>query len=132
MEGQVIEKLWVGTHSFQVKSRLGVFDAESERGDQGLFGSVDSEILTITILDPCEQAIVNSDGSIAFEDLIAPNGVETFKSEVYNRPVNSVELANGEFADCGNYFFTILTSNSELFIEDWLEVTTTEESQFSF
>ena len=54
LEGQVMEKLWVGTHSFQVQSRLGVFNAESERGDQGLFGSVDSEIMTITILDPCE------------------------------------------------------------------------------
>ena len=54
MEGQVIEKLWVGTHSFQVQSRLGVFSAESERGEQGLFGSVDSEIITITVVDPCE------------------------------------------------------------------------------
>ena len=127
MEGQVIEKIWVGTHSFQVQSRLGVFNAESERGDQGLFGSVDSEILTITILDPCEQAIVNSDGSIVLADLIAPNGVESFESKVYSRPVNSVELAHSDFANCGKYFFTILTEDSNIFIEDWIEVISTEE-----
>ena len=54
MEGQVTDKLWIGTHSFQIQSRLGVFNAESERGEQGLFGSVDSEIITITVADPCE------------------------------------------------------------------------------
>ena len=132
MEGQISEKLWIGNHSFQIQSRNGVFSAESERGDHGLFGSVDSEILTITVVDPCELAIVNSDGSMVLEDLIAPNGVEIFESKVYNRPVNSVELAHVKFANCGKYFFTLLTSDSELFIEDWLEVTTTEESQFSF
>ena len=75
---------------------------------------------------------MNSDNSIVLEDLAAPLGQETIESKAYSRPVNSVELANGEFANCGNYFFTLLTSDSELFIEDWLEVTTTEESQFSF
>ena len=70
MEGKVTEHRWIGTHSFQIQSRNGVYNEESKRGEQGLFGSVDSEILTITVLDPCEQAIVNSDNSMVLEDLI--------------------------------------------------------------
>ena len=33
MEGQVTDQLWIGTHSFQIQSRLGVFKADSVRGD---------------------------------------------------------------------------------------------------
>ena len=80
VSGQVTDRLWIGTHSFQVQSRNGVFDSESVRGEQGLFGSVTSETITVTVVDPCEQAIVNSDESMVFEDLIAPDGVETYQS----------------------------------------------------
>ena len=64
-------------------------------------------------------------------DLIAPNGVDSFESEEYSRPVNSVELAHSEFANCGKYIFTLLTEDSDIFIEDWLEVISTEEGLFS-
>ena len=61
LQGQVTDKLWIGTHSFQIQSRNGVFDEGSERGENGLFESVDSEILTITVEDPCTEAVINSD-----------------------------------------------------------------------
>ena len=70
---------------------------------------------------------MNSDNSIVLEDLTAPLGQETIESKAYSRPVNSVELAHSEFANCGKYFFTLLTEDSDMFIEDWLEVISTEK-----
>ena len=33
IEGEITDPLWIGTHSFQIQSRNGVFAAESVRGE---------------------------------------------------------------------------------------------------
>ena len=83
--------------------------------------------MTIIVIDPCEDAIVNSENSLILEDLIAPDGVESYESKIYTRPPNSVELAYGDQSNCGKYFFTILTSDEQLFIEDWINIESTPE-----
>ena len=63
----------------------------SDRGENGLFGKIDSEIITIRVVNPCADATVNSDNSLVLEDFVAPNGVSFFESQVYSEPSNSVE-----------------------------------------
>ena len=86
---------WVGTHELQIQSRNGVLTPDSERGENGLFGKINSEIITIQVVNPCSKAIVNSDNELVLADLVAPDGVNSFESELYNKPSNSVELGSG-------------------------------------
>ena len=51
--------------------------------------------------DPCFDAVVNSDGQLVLESLIAPDDVSVFDSKMYEVPTNSAEIESSGLRDCG-------------------------------
>lgn len=73
MTGAVQDFTWLGTHQIAIKSTNGKLDTSpTARGNSGLFSSVISDVLTITIVNPCLRSIVNADGGLAVENLFVP------------------------------------------------------------
>ena len=58
----ITDESWYGTHTFIIRSTNGKLNTSSTApGKNGLFYSVDSVPISITIKDPCDDSIVNSD-----------------------------------------------------------------------
>ena len=73
MTGKVSDPVWVGVHQLQIQSRNGVFAPGSERGADGLFGASDSEIFTLTVVDPCLSDRISTSSTIS--DVVYQIGV---------------------------------------------------------
>ena len=57
--------MWIGTHQFVLQGINGVYNSSSSaRGNQGFFGSVTSNLVNITITDPCLQTELNPNGAL--------------------------------------------------------------------
>ena len=103
MTGAVQDFTWLGTHQFAIKSTNGKLDTSpTARGNSGLFSSVISDVLTITIVNPCLRSIVNADGGLAVENLFVPIN-ESLLDVTYDGPTDSISVIYGNGYDkCGN------------------------------
>ena len=64
--GTLLSYLWIGTHPLRLKCTNGKPDAlSSARGVNGLFKSVYSNQIDVTIRDACLSSVVNGDGAIS-------------------------------------------------------------------
>ena len=110
----LIDRKWLGTHTLIVRGTNGMEDSSADaRGDSGLFASVDSVPLLITITDPCIDSTVNSLNKFEIDEVFrVPLG--SFKKDLANEgPSDSVSLTYGNGYDiCGplNYDFTDATN----------------------
>ena len=101
-EGSMDYRQWLGTHYFQIKSRLGVpSNAAEPRGDGGLYGTAYSEVVPLTIIDPCKNSTVNADDGFFLENFFVP----TLRSEHtvnYDGPTDFISDVYGNGYDkCG-------------------------------
>ena len=64
---------------------------------------------TVTIIDTCVDAVVNSDAALVLQDFIAPDDVSSFESSTYFAPSNSVRISSGGLSNCGPLSYTLLT-----------------------
>lgn len=110
----LIDRKWLGTHTLIVRGTNGMEDSSADaRGDSGLFASVDSVPLLITITDPCIDSTVNSLNKFEIDEVFrVPLG--SFKKDLANEgPSDSVSLTYGNGYDiCGplSYDFTDATN----------------------
>ena len=129
LKGSFKDKKWIGTHSFQIQSRNGLYSNFRTRGEKGLFGTIDSDIITITVFDSCATSIVNSDGGLTLDNMIAPNGVPELNSRQYRGPTNSADLSLGNgYQFCGLLSYTLLTASKNAFTEDWFKIEDLQQS----
>ena len=127
--GSFTDKKWIGTNSFQIQSRNGFVSNFKTRGDRGLFGAIDSDIITITVVDSCAMSIVNSDGGLTLDNMIAPDGVPELESRQYRGPTNSADLSLGNgYQFCGLLSYTLLTAGKTAFTEDWFKIEGLQQS----
>ena len=65
VDGTTTDLAWVGTHPMRLKCTNGVADSSaSARGNAGLFNTVYSSQIDVTITDPCLYSVVNGDAAI--------------------------------------------------------------------
>ena len=82
---------------------------------------------TLTIINSCSNAIVNSDDGLVLEDMVAPDNVSTFASPIYSAPSNSVRISSDGLSNCGELSYTLMTKDIEEFNEDWLTFSMIDE-----
>ena len=93
---------WVGTHVLRMKCINGEFDANESRGDNGLYGHVYSNEITITALNPCNDPIKSGVKlSLTLQDMIVPVG-ETRLEHDHLGPLDEISATFGTGSDkCG-------------------------------
>ena len=75
MAGVMNDFGWLGIHTIQIKATNGKYDSDPQaRGVNGLFKSVYSTPIKLQIINPCDQSVVNGDGSLMIHDFIVPEG----------------------------------------------------------
>ena len=63
--GTITDVSWLGIHPFRLKCTNGIYSAAAgSRGTNGLFTTVYSTQIDVTILDPCRSSVVNGDNGI--------------------------------------------------------------------
>lgn len=68
------DRSWIGTHSFKVKGLNGEKDKNSELGNEGVFGTTLSKTITVVIIDPCVNTILQGAASLFPATLSVPQG----------------------------------------------------------
>lgn len=114
------DKEWVGVHTFLVRGTNGSFDGSvNARGNNGLYASIDSAPLQVTVTDPCHNSIVNADLGSLFEiasEFVVPLG-SSKQEESLAGPSDSISQTFGNGFDiCGplKYEFFYAASGAPL------------------
>lgn len=95
--------MWIGTHQFVLQGINGVYNSSSfARGNQGFFGSVTSNLVNITITDPCLKTELNPNGALQIPlRLSIPIGEsQIIKQFIGPKDSKSILYGNG-FDICG-------------------------------
>ena len=100
---------WLGTHYYRIKSTLGTYDPDpNSRGNNGLYGTVYSDPVPVTIINPCMNSTVNSDEGMLVEEIFVPIN-KTEWDWTYEGPTNSMSLIYGNGYDkCGPLKYSFL------------------------
>lgn len=99
---------WLGIHYLRVKSTLGIYNPDPDaQGYFGLYHSVYSDPIKLTILDPCRNSTVN-----LIEPLITEIAVPVGKSkqaQVLAGPTDSMSVFYGNGYDrCGPMIYDLI------------------------
>ena len=109
-QGTVTNFDWIGKSTLRIKSTLGRFSDSNIRGNRGLFKSVYSEPITLTINNPCINSVVNADLLLKWNNMSVPQGLEHFQ-QVIKGPTDSISSLYGNGYDkCGPRVYTFLDS----------------------
>jgi len=114
VEGTVSNMGWSpDTHPMQLKCTNGVYDATpTARGVNGLFTSVYSSQIDVTVLDPCLTSVVNGDGAIGHIQLSVTSGL-SYEVITLSGPTDSVSVTFGNGYDiCGDLEYTLSSTNT--------------------
>ena len=92
---------WVGTHRLRVKGTLGSYSALPDaKGVNGLYQTVYSAPIELTVLDPCRNSTLRSIDPLVTE-LAVPEGKGLIK-QLINGPTDSISETYGNGYDkCG-------------------------------
>ena len=92
----------------QIKCINGEEDkSQNARGDRGYYNHVYSNLVEITIRNPCKQSIVNNNANLIIRDLPIPEG-QTSLAYTYEGPSDSVSEQYGNGYDiCGSLTYVI-------------------------
>jgi len=72
-EGVMEEPKWLGTHWFRIRSTLGQPDPSPiARGNGGLYKTIYSDPVPVTIVDPCRNSTVNMDADFFVQNIHVP------------------------------------------------------------
>lgn len=101
--GTIFDRSWIGIHTLKIRSTNGRLTNDPlARGRNGLFNSVLSKPLTISIVDPCLNSIVNSDSSLRLNEMIVQEGSDLLVVG-YKGPKDSASIKYGNGYDkCGS------------------------------
>ena len=76
-EGVMDDFNWLGTHYFRIRSTLGTPDPSPiARGNAGLYKTIVSEMVPVTIINPCRNSTVNMDEEFFIKNLFVPINTE--------------------------------------------------------
>lgn len=68
---RITNKDWLGVHTIVLRGTNGLLDESANaRGNKGLFKTVESDPLTIEILNPCLTTVLNPDSALQFPELL--------------------------------------------------------------
>ena len=110
----------VGAHEMRLKCTLGDSNnnAMKDRGRDGLFESVYSDNITVTVINPCETSIVSS---MRVQSMTMPKG-QTLLTAEYGGPSDSASLLYGNGYDkCGPIKYMITDPQGFEFSRPWLQ-----------
>ena len=110
-EGTITDLTMVGTHTIVINSINGQFDDVSGRGNDGLYDSVLSNTIELTINNPCDDPAYSEVLQITLDDLEVPDG-DTTVQVTTDGPNDKVSTTIGTgFGDCGKIAYSILNEN---------------------
>lgn len=103
---------WLGTHWFRIKSTLGIPDPSPvARGKNGLYKTIYSDPVPVTIVNPCRNSTVNHDGEFFIDNMFVPINTE-ITWDRYAGPTDYISdfYGNG-YNKCGDRVYTFLEEN---------------------
>ena len=107
--GRPMDLKWIGTHIFVMQGTNGKLNISAKaRGNNGFFGNVLSQQLTVEIRDPCLSTVLDPE-QIFPQDLVisVPLGERSFEQELFG-PKDSVSISYGNGYDlCGDRAFNV-------------------------
>ena len=111
-------RTWLGTHSLVIRGTNGQQDSSATaRGDGGLFDSVDSSPILVTIIDPCINSVVNSDNAFSLPSTFKVASGQTKNQLRIDGPSNSISLVYGNgFDRCGPLKYVLVDSSGLPFV----------------
>ena len=75
IESELEDRYWIGEHKIKITGYNGLRDPESPYGDEGVFLNIVSEVITITIIDPCTATEINSNTEFPSQFIIPTGGI---------------------------------------------------------
>jgi hypothetical protein len=101
------------THPMHLKCTNGVYDASlMARGVNGLFTSVYSSQIDVTIIDPCLTSVVNGDNAIGHIQLSVASGL-SYEDIALSGPTDSASVTYGNGYDiCGDLEYNLSSTNT--------------------
>jgi len=87
------------------------------RGNGGLFNSIDSTPILVTIIDPCINSVVNSNNAFSFPSTFKVALGQTKNQLKIDGPSNSISLLYGNgFDRCGPLKYVLLDNSGLPFV----------------
>ena len=107
---------WLGIHNLRIKSTLGSYNSTlTAKGVNGMYESVNSKTVKLTILDPCRNSTVNGDLGLNITNMAVPEGTNKLM-DVYLGPKNSISVIYGNGYDrCGPLKYSFLSLDGKQF-----------------
>ena len=103
---------WLGTHYYRIKSTLGTPDPSPiARGNAGLYSTVYSDPVPVTVVNPCRNSTVNLDEEFFIKNLHVPINTEMLW-ERYSDPTDFISdhYGNGHNR-CGDRQYAFLNED---------------------
>lgn len=125
--GTISDRIWIGTHTFIIKGTNGEEGSSlSPRGNDGLFDSLDSVPISVTIVDPCSRSIVdfNDDFDGIFPRPVKVPVGQSIELAIFDGPTDSMsdELASSGFDLCGPLLYELTDKNGNEFPTSLLDL----------
>ena len=116
IEGTVNLQSWLGIHTLRIKSTLGSYNSSpTAKGVNGMYKSVNSKEVKLTILEPCRNSTVNGDLGLNITNMAVPEGKNKLM-DVYLGPKNSISVIYGNGYDrCGPLKYSFLSLDGKQF-----------------
>ena len=116
-EGVMDEFDWLGTHYFRIRSTLGTPNSSPiARGKAGLYKTIYSDEVPVTVVNPCRNSTVNMDGEFFVENLFVPINTERLWDRLAGPTDHISDVYGNGYNRCGNRAYQFLTENrSEVF-----------------
>ena len=106
---------WTGDHTFKIKCTNG-HSSNAPAGNSGLYSSVYSNDFTVTILNPCDTTVINSDLSLTIPTLEADIDSTELVSAIFIGTTDSQSLVYGNGYDiCGTRSYKILDKDENVY-----------------